>query len=329
MESYFNNMSLVQIFLKWKWHLVVIIIIAGLIGVVISSPIIMKPRYKSFAIVYPANLTPYSEESETEQMLQWFASRDIMDSIIVKFDLYDHYEIQPDQKHSYTYMQQLFEKNVRINKTKFESVSLDVTDTDPIVARDMVYSIIDYYNKKVNYSHREKYLEVLKLEEERLLEKKLQLDSLNLLITSIRETYGLLDYGIQASEVTRGYLGTFDGSNNARVNMPEVQRLKSSIQSKGDSLLLVTNLLGSVTAAYTNYLISYEAARRNVTKELTYATIVTHPVVADKKSFPIRWLIVLYSVITIAFLSVIAIGFIENSRAIDERIRGSAINEMK
>lgn len=318
MESYFNNLSLLHIFLKWKWHLLVIVLIAALIGIIISSPLVMKPRYKSFAIVYPANLTPYSEESETEQMLQWFASRDIMDSIIAKFNLYDHYKINSNQMYSYTYMQQSYEKNVRINKTRFESVSLEVTDADPVIACNMVISIIDFLNKKVNQSHREKYLEILILEEERLLEKKQQLDSLNFLITNLRETYGLIDYGIQAGEVTKGYLGTFDGSNNARVNMPEVQRLKSNLQSKGDSLLLITNLLGSVTAAYTNYLISYEAAQRNVTKELTYATVVTHPVIADKKSYPVRWLILLYAVVITGFFSLIVISVLENSRRVTQ-----------
>ena len=30
----------------------------------------ITPLYKSEAVAYPANVTPYSDESETEQMLQ-------------------------------------------------------------------------------------------------------------------------------------------------------------------------------------------------------------------------------------------------------------------
>jgi capsule polysaccharide export protein KpsE/RkpR len=214
-------------------------------------------------------------------------------------------------------MQRIYEKHVKIYKTRFESVSIEVTDSNPVRAYEMVYAIIDYYNKKVNYSHQEKYFEVLRLEEERLSEKKEQLDSLILLLTSLREKYGLIDYGIQANEVTRGYLGTFDGSKNARLDMNELQRLKSAIQSKGDSLMLITNLLSSVTASYTNYVISFESARQNVSKELTFATIVAHPVIADKSSFPERWLIVLYSIATAAFFSLIIIGFIEKRKRAD------------
>jgi capsule polysaccharide export protein KpsE/RkpR len=318
MKNYFSDVDFLNIFSKWKWHLLIIALIASVIGLVVSSKAVMISYYKSDAIVYPVNLTPYSDESQAEQMLQWFASRDIMDSVIAKFDLAKHYKVDAENSHFNSIMQRKYEKQVKIYKTRFESVCIEVSDIDPVRAYEMVYAIIDFYNLKVNLSHREKYNEVLGLELERLVEKKQQLDSLNHLLTSLREKYGLIDYGIQANEVTKGYLGTFDGSNSARINMNELQRLKSAIQSKGDSLMLITNLLSSVTASYTNYAISYESARQNVAKALTFATIVSHPVVADKVSFPKRWLIVLYSVLSITFFSLLIIAFIEKGR-IDKR----------
>ncbi len=317
MENHLFSSDFLVILRKWKWHLLMVVLIAGVVGIIISSPFISKPYYKSDAIVYPVNLTPYSDESQAEQMLQWFASRDIMDSVIGKFDLTKHYKVDAENRHFNSKMQRKYEKQVKIYKTRYESVSIEVSDTDPVMAYEMVYAIIDFYNKKVNLSHREKYNEVLGLEKERLVEKKQQLDSLNFLLTSLREKYGLIDYGIQANEVTRGYLGTFDGSNSARVNMNELQHLKSAIQSKGDSLMLITNLLSSVTASYTNYVVSYESARQNVAKELTFATIVSHPVIADKTSFPVRGLIVLYTIVSLTFFSLIIIALIEKRKRVD------------
>ncbi|HNW53180.1 MAG TPA: hypothetical protein PKN21_02875, partial [Bacteroidales bacterium] len=74
-----------KIILKWKWHLLVFAVIAALVSLVVSSPYFMKPRFKSFAIIYPSNILPYSEESQTEQMLQWLNSSDVRDSVIKKF----------------------------------------------------------------------------------------------------------------------------------------------------------------------------------------------------------------------------------------------------
>jgi capsule polysaccharide export protein KpsE/RkpR len=318
MENFFDTRNLIRIFLKWKWHFIIVMTIAAIAGILFSSPMFIKPKFTSFAILYPANLSTFSEESQTEQMLQWLESSEIMDSIIVKYDFALRYKIDPSTKHIKTVLRGMYNKNVRISKTQFESVRIEVIDIEPVIARDMVNSIIKLYNNLVNASHREKYLEVLQIERTRLFEKKQQLDSLKENIVSLREAYGLLDYGIQTSEVTKGFLGTFDGGNMAQVNIDEVIRIKNNIQSKGDSLLLLTNLMSASTSAYTNWLVSYEIAKLNVEKELTFATIVTHPVVADKKSYPIRWLIVMSFLLAFSFFFLLIITLIENSKSIRE-----------
>ena len=59
-----------------------------------------------------------------------------------------------------------------------------------------------------------------------------------------------------------------------------------------------------------------EAAQRDVEKELTYCNVITNPVVADKKAYPIRWLIVLISAISTLLLTLIVISLVENFRGI-------------
>ncbi len=79
-----------------------LIVLAGVLAAVFSSAWFITPMFKSYTIVYPANITPYSEESETEQMLQLLQSRDIKDSVIKEFDLAKHYEIDSSYKYFYT-----------------------------------------------------------------------------------------------------------------------------------------------------------------------------------------------------------------------------------
>jgi capsule polysaccharide export protein KpsE/RkpR len=295
MENLFNNHLILQLLWKRKIHLLIIVLLSFLLAVIFSSSLFITPKFKSFAILYPDIDKVYSAENESEQMLQWLESRDIADSIIARFNLMGHYKINPNdpQKISKTYRE--FQRHVFVSTTKFESVKIEIMDKNPQMACDMVNAMVDFYNKKVNATHRKKYSEALAIEEQRLTEKKMQLDSLMAIIVDMRLKYGLIDYGIQSNEVMRGYLGTFDGSGSAQVNRKEINKLKGDIESKGDSLLLLTNLLTSVTHAYNNYLISFEDAQRNVNKELTFASVVTNPVVADRKSYPIRWIIVLIS----------------------------------
>ncbi|HPT04525.1 MAG TPA: hypothetical protein PLG86_05255 [Bacteroidales bacterium] len=314
MENYFGNFNLFQLCYKWKWHLVIFVLIAGILGLIFSGPFFIKPKFKSVAIVYPANISKFSEESETEQMLQWFESRDIVDSMIKKFDLPKHYKIKTNDRFYMSKIYKTFDENVTIAKTKYESVKIEIYDTDPQIACDMVNSLIDFYNKKVRNIHREKYQEVLTIEESRLMEKKRQQDSLLRTINNIRTKYELIDYGIQTNEVTRGYLGTFDGSNRANVNRTEIKRIKQNIENKGDSLLLITGQLSSVCASYNNFKISYEDALRNVNKVQTFANIVTSPFPADKKSYPSRLLIVFYAMGAALFFSIITIAIIDGRK---------------
>jgi len=305
LEIFFTNISIVRTLFRWKLHLCIILMISIIAAVVFSGPFFIKPKYTSFALVYPSNISKYSEESETEQMLQWFESRDIVDSMIQKFDLPLHYDVKTNDRYYMSKIYRMYDENVTVSNTRYESVKIVVHDTNPQIACDMVNSIIDFYNKKVRKIHKEKYQEALNVEESKLTEKCKQLDSLMKIITNIRTKYELIDYGIQTNEVTRGHLGTFDGSNMAHVNLKEVDRLKHNIESKGDSLLLITNQISSVSAAYNNYKISYEDALRNVNKVQTFANIITSPYPADRESSPSRLLIVFYVAGTCLFFSIV------------------------
>ncbi|MCO5265315.1 MAG: Wzz/FepE/Etk N-terminal domain-containing protein, partial [Lentimicrobium sp.] len=112
MDNYFNNIHLMRIFIKWKWHLLSIVLFAAVLALIFSGSFFIKPRYKSFALVYPSNIAPYSDESESEQMLQWLQSSDIKDSIIKKFNLSKHYKIDSSYKYYYSTMNHLYRQNV-------------------------------------------------------------------------------------------------------------------------------------------------------------------------------------------------------------------------
>lgn len=326
MDNYFSNMNLLRIFLKWKWHLLAIIVIAALIAVVLSSPLVIQPRFRSSAVLYPSNVAPYSDESETEQMLQWFNSRDIMDSIIFHYDLPAHYGISRDHKHFQSIMQYMYNRNVRISKTQFESVNIEVFDTDPVRARDMVISLIDFYNKKIRQIHREKYAEVVDSYKKMIDLKHNEIDSILHQHYILRTEYGIIDYNNQTREISRGHLRTVDGSNAQHINKSEVARLKANIEEKGGEFIYYNTMIYSLLEQLGNLKKEYEDALMHYTKEFTYTNIVSNPEVPDKKATPIRWLILLYTVIAVTFFSIVVIAIIENSRSIQEKVTAKDIS---
>jgi capsule polysaccharide export protein KpsE/RkpR len=313
MDNFFSNLNLLKIVLKWKWHLLVFAVIAALVSLVVSSPYFMKPRFKSFAVIYPSNILPYSEESQTEQMLQWLNSSDVRDSVIKKFDLARHYNLSPGDKYYASYLIGTYNQNVKISKTQYESIEVSVTDVDPVLAKNMVNAILFYTDKKIAEVHYSKYNEVVESVYKTMQAKKAEIDSIKRLYHEISTTYGIYDMGGQSQEITRGELRTVDGGGG-NINTKDVIKLKSGMVEKGGDLIFLSNRIANLGNEYSELVRRYDLARFDLDKKFTFVNMVTPPMVSDKKSYP-RKLFVMFAFVggTLLF-SLLSIVVIEQRR---------------
>ncbi|MCB2220586.1 MAG: hypothetical protein KQI35_09340 [Bacteroidetes bacterium] len=319
MESQFYHINLLQLLLKWKVHLAVIVIIALALSAIFSGPAFIKPKYKSFAIVYPSNIAPYSDENETEQMLQILQSKDISDSIIQKFNLIEHYGIDINDPEHYSLLMWEYSQNVKISKTPYEGVNIEVLDTDPQVASDMVSSILEFYNNKVRRMHEEKFGEVVQMYKRAIQKKEAYIDSLKLQLTELSKQYGLMDYRAQSEQITKGYLKTIDGSGASHVKDKEVKEMKQNIEEKGGDMILLQNLINYEAGKYADLKYDYERAYMDYDRRFTYSNSITKPFPADKKAYPVRWLIVVISTLAAFFVSFIVILILENYKTMSSK----------
>lgn len=313
MESNFNNLNIINVLLKWRVHLIAILVIAFLGAALFSSSLFITPKFKSWAVVYPSNISPYSEESETEQMYQILQASYIRDYVIDKFQLDKHYEIDKDYEHFTSTLINEYKDNVKISKTPGEAVQIEVLDKDPETAKLMVDAIIEAYNNKIRMLHEEKFGEVVAMWGRALDRKKAEIDSLSNQLETLAQEYGLIEYNIQTSEVIKGLLGTVEGGTT-RINKSEVNKLKQNIEARGGLLKITLDNLGHETANLRELTKEYDIAYSNYDRQYTYTNIIEAPFVADKKSYPVRWLIVALTMFTTLFLALVVIGIIENIR---------------
>ena len=313
MDNFFNNTNLLRIIIKWKWHLLLLSFAAALVSLVVSSSLFMKPRFKSVAYIYPSNISPYSEESQTEQMLQWMNSKDVRDSVIRKFDLARHYKISPKEKYFQTMLDNAYDKNVSISKTQYESVEVTVTDIDPVLAKNMVVAILNFTDDKIRYTHHIKYQEVFDALDRMLKTKKAEMDSVKRLYREIATTYGIYDVSGQSQEITRGELRTVDGGGGG-INSQDVTKLKQGMMDKAGDLLYLGLRISLSANEYSEILRRYEAAKFDLDKKFTFVNIVTPPQVPDKKSYPNRLYVLFFFVAGTLLVSILAIAFIERNQ---------------
>ena len=304
MDNNFNNLSLVQLVLKWKWHIIIITVAAALCGAIFSSSMFITPLYKSVAVAYPANISPYSDESETEQMLEIINSASIMDSVVEKYNLWEDYKINKADQFAKTYMINEYRSKIKIGKTPYEAVSVTVMDKDPFVACDIAKDILNFYDQKVHDLHTSKVAEVVDMYDMQLKMKQQDIDSLKQALTNLATNYGVLNYSGQLREVTRGFI---NGSNKAN-------ELKQNLEQYGaDAVDLETKIIAEANT-YSLIKKDYEQNLRFFNSHLTYSNIVTEPFPADKKAFPVRWVVVALCGLGALLLSIVVIFVIENRK---------------
>ena len=316
MSEYKNNSELLGLLLKWWKQLAIISAIAIVVSAVFSSSFIITPKYQSFAVLYPSNIIPMGTETETEQMMQVLESDVIRESIVSLYHLYDAYQINPEGKSARTELINQYQENVVYSRTEFESVVIEVLDEDPVQARDMVQSIITFFNSKERSLQQEKALELVKILDTQLQKKKAEMDSMDAILTGIRQDYGILDYSLQTEYATERYLEVIS-TPSKKMNAKEIEPLLNALKEKGGEFMALNEHLWRVRGGYNDLKEQLEAAQRDVEKNLTYCNVITNPVVADKKAYPIRWLIVTVSVLATLLVSILFLGIMENFREIE------------
>lgn len=292
-------------------------VIALILSAVFSSPFIITPKYKSFAVLYPANIIPMGTETPTEQMLQVLESDQIRDSVVEMYNLFETYGIDPEAQSAKAALIREYQAHVTFRRTEYQSVVIEVLDTDPEQARDMVDAVIFYFNRKERFLQKEKAMELVKILQEQVDRKKHEMDSMETVLAGIRTNYGILDYGLQTEYATKRYLEVIS-TPSLKANSKEIEPLLNALKEKGGEFLSISEHLWRVRGGYNNLKEQLEAAVRDVEKNLTYCNIISNPVIADKKAYPIRWLIVLVSVLATLLLSILFLGVVENLRSPNE-----------
>lgn len=304
MDNYFDNTSLLKVINKWKKHIIIITIAAAVIGAVFSGSYFITPMYKSEATLYPSNVSAYSDETFTEQMLQIMQSNQIMDSVINDFDLMKHYKIEKDYKYWKTALIGEYRDNVSISRTPYDAVLVKVMDKDPEIACAMVKDIIRLYDKKVGTLHKIKRLEAVNMMKSQLVKKEQYIDSLRNRLNEISTKYGVISVSEQVKELTKGMVsGKYKNDE-----------LMKNLEKYGTEFNSTFTLFSAESNSYTAIKLDYEQQVRFYSANMTFSNVISEPIVADKKAYPVRWIIVALCGFAACILSILVIYTIEHNR---------------
>ena len=311
MGTYLNAADLLPILIKWKKHLIFIGLATIIASTIFSGPAFIEPKYKSFAILYPSNILPYAGENQSEQMIQLLQSDDIRKDVNSIFHLDKHYGIyKENDQYAQSHFLEMYRDNINFRKTEYESVEITVLDRNAQMASNIADTIIDLMNKKAKSLQREKSEEVVTILKTQLDRKKTEMDSMELVLKGLRTKYGIISYDNQAREVTREYLQALSLAGNPQA-IEEAKKMIQNLEERGGEFVALNENLWRVRGTYNDIKVQFENAVKDVEKVLTYSNVISKPFPADKKSYPVRWIIVVISTISTLFLAFMVLAFID------------------
>jgi capsular polysaccharide biosynthesis protein len=307
MENFFDNQRILNLIWKRKIHFLIVGVIAILLGAIFSGPTFIKPKFRSTAKIYPTNLGEMSEESKTEQMLEIINSNTVKFKMFDAFQSTDIFNVSKDDPFYLTYTFDIYNKNIKTAKTQNETVEIKVMAYDPQIASDMCDSLIHFYNQSVGDMYRAKNWELVQISKKQLDRKYAEADSLISLINSMRKESGVVGVYVQSPEIVRGYIKALvEGKGSAsQDDINKVKTLYQNIIEKGAEAQKLEVSFNSVLEDIVKIKEVYELNLSEYEKNITYSHVVEHPFPADKKSYPVRWLIVVFSAFSAVFMALL------------------------
>lgn len=322
----FNYSSLWLFLYKWRFHLIIIGVIAIILSVVFSSPFFITPLYKSEVILFPvssnsvskalltdqpsakSDILEFGEDEQTEQMLQILNSGVIKDKIIEKFNLMDHYKINPNSKYKKTSLYEEFEDNISFRRTEYLAVKITVLDRDPKMAADIANTISDLLDSTKNHMQKERAVKGFKIVEKEYLKLQSEIDQMEDSLRKIRQ-YGVYDYESQ-SEMMNQQLAIEIAKGNQR-GIAALNEKLNILAQYGGAYVSLRDMLEHEKKQLSYLKARYDEAKIDAEENLPQKFVVESAFVAEKKSYPIRSVIVLVTTLATLLISVIVIIFIE------------------
>ncbi len=305
-----NTIILLRILKKWQKHLLICFFASVVAGFIISLPIFMKPMYKSSTVLYPSNLSPYSKETPTEQMVQLLNSEDVRDSLVKELHLFKHYGIDSINGYPRFEMMKKLEENISIGKNQYEAIEINVLDEDPKMAQRICQCIIQYMDiKGVSLIHN-RAEDVAKLNKKAMEDEKHILDSTESVLTALRDSSGITDFESQIEGFSREYYRAL-ASGNVNTNMAKAHE---NLTTKGAEYMTLKEVVRNSRDAYTLYRKNYESALIDAKKELNFHNIVSPPLVPEKKDSPKRAIVMILFSLSAMLIAIVSAVYIEQYR---------------
>ena len=327
-NSYTDSFKVAFFLYKWRKTLTILGIAAAVLSAVFSSPLFITPLYRSTVIMYPASsnsisksllnenaiaeqdILEFGADAQTEQMLQILKSNRIREKVISKFNLAAHYDIEPGSKYFNTRLYNRFESLITFKRTEYMAVKISVLDKDPQMAADIANEVAALLDTVKNNIQKERAIQGFKIVENEYLSLQREIIKLEDSLTELRKL-GVHDYETQA-EMMNQQLAVEIAKGNTR-GIQAIDAKLSVLAKYGGPYVSIRDDLEHEKKQLSYIKARYEEAKMDAYEVIPQKFVVENAYKAERKSYPMIWIIVVLSTLGTLLVGMLVIFIVERS----------------
>ncbi|MEZ4921292.1 MAG: hypothetical protein R2792_19485 [Saprospiraceae bacterium] len=239
MDKQDNLLGVFQTLYRWRKAIRNICIVALLGSIGLS--LLLKNYYQATTIFYPASpqlANPELMFGNTGQVTEYFGSdrdldrlaevansSELIDFMIHKFKLFDHYGIDSTAKDGPSKVQKRLRKLYNAQKNKNDAIELSVEDTDPELAAQMANAARDKINEIARRLTKNSQGQILTAFEDNIKRKQADLVVLGDSLKTLQRVYGIYDPVAQGEQLASSLAEAEAGITKGRAKLDVLEKI--------------------------------------------------------------------------------------------------------
>ena len=325
----YSSKYLCKLLVEYRKPVLIILAVAAFCAVIFSAPFFITPLYKSTTVIYPTSSNSISkvlisttyqskndimdigEDEQTEQMLQVLNSNRVRDKVISRFNLMEHYEIKGNSRYPVTKLNKLYDARIKFRRTEYNAVKIIVLDSDAELSARIANEIAEIFDSTMNEMQKEVAVKAFHIVEQEyntlVSEMNMLEDSLNTL-----RKLGVFDYESQVEMLSQQLAVELGRGNNQGIN--NIQKQLDILAEYGGASYSINERLDNDRLQLSLVKSKYEEAKVDATEYIPHKFVVTSAFQAERKSYPVRWIIVVITVLSTLLLLIFCIVAYDRSK---------------
>jgi capsule polysaccharide export protein KpsE/RkpR len=228
--------------------------------------------------------------------------------VIKNFNLQEHYKIKPDDSEKNFKLGNLYRKHISVRKTPYASIEINVLDEVPEKAAEIANGIVQILDSVKTDIQKRVALQALAIIEQQYKNKEAE-------VNSIKQTMRDLGAkGVYSFEDQSKALVELAGKGG---NQAYIAKQQSSLAQYGSEALSSQETLVLELDKLSELRKKLEQAKVDVSANLSNVFILQQATVAEKKAYPIRWIMVAVAMFGSFVLGCVVLLFTEKIRQIN------------